>query len=181
MMKSLFIYLLCPIICLGLSNYLISQNISDNFNINYTNYNYILNDKRITVCEITIKNSSKNEYIFWFDDNDIRNYDDDHKIYSYFFKQKGDFNLFELIKENLLINKPPHLYKSFLKNIKREEMFTIRIIGENITAEMCKVFIDKHFVFFKKVELLNYLKLDEKYLPFFKNENLILSEDFLPN
>ena len=77
-------------------------------------------------------------------------------IHDYFKKRKGDFNLIEMMCENLLNKQSINIGYSFIKNITANETFSY-FIAKN---EKASNFYSERIVLIKKKDVEQYLKME---------------------
>jgi len=94
---------------------------------------YLSGSDTISSCRITIKNSGAQNCLLWLNDNDKS------KLFrNYFFRQIGDFNLYNIISEysggSMTINNINlfhEIYKTFYKVILAKDSFSIYVQCKN--------------------------------------------------
>jgi hypothetical protein len=143
-------------------------------------YTYLIDNKQINVCEVEIQNPSQEDFVMWFDKESVLGFDEKRKIHSYFFKIKGDFNLFNLLVEKNIKNEPPALFGTFLNKIGKGESFRIRIIGDVTSSDKSRLFIAEHLVAIKLSELKEQLKQPDSFFPWYERQSIDLLEKDLP-
>lgn len=111
------------------------------------------------VYEYRITNNSGEDYLTWVSLVPINNKSDMELVHDYFRRRKGDFNLIEMMHENLLDKRPISIGYSFIKNISVGKTFSYFI--DQADAR----FYRERIVFLKKKEVEQYLRMqiDEKY------------------
>ena len=119
-----------------------------------------------------ITNNSNEDYLTWISlvpKNDKSNIE---LMHDFFKKRKGDFNLIEMMHENLLDGQPVSIGYSFIKNITVGETFSYFIAKTETKSN----FYQRRIVLIKKKEVEQYLKMqiDEKY--FFILSSIFLTE-----
>lgn len=121
-----------------------------------------------TVYEYRITNNSSEDYLSWVSLVPINNKSNIEVVYDFFKMRKGDFNLIEMMCENLLDKRPINIGFSFIKNIAIGKTFSY------IITQTDAKFYQERIVLLKKKEVEQYLKMqiDEKY--FFKLSYIIL-------
>ena len=94
---------------------------------------YLSGNDTISSCRITIKNSTARNYLLWLSD-----YDKSKSFKNYFFRQIGDFSLFNIIDEYsggsmtiIDIDLFHVLYKTFYKVILANDSFSIYVQCKN--------------------------------------------------
>lgn len=147
---------------------------ANSLDITFKCYSYSIDTQQINVCSADIKNTSGKDYVLWLERQNITTLSPDNKVKLYFFKTKPDFNLYTLIVEKLLKPEPPVVFDTFLKKVKSDEHFTLKIIGPNITTGKLERFIAEHMVFMELSELEHRLKLNEKSLPWYAPGEIII-------
>ena len=132
---------------------------------NYYNGIQIIDNYRIL-------NNSDENYLTWVELEPINNRTDIELVHDYFKKHKGDFNLIELMFENLLDTMPVSIGYTFFKNIAPKESFSYFISKKNKTSN----FYRERIVLIKRKEVEQYLKMtiDAKY--FYQYSNIFLIE-----
>ena len=121
-------------------------------------------------------NQSQEDYVIWFDKQSVENFDEKRKIHAYFFKTKGDFNLFNLLVEKDLKNEPTIIFETFLKKIGKGETFGLKIIGNEVTPDKSQLFITEHMVAIKFSVLQEQLKQPDNFFPWYELQNIDLLE-----
>ena len=93
-------------------------------------------------------------------------------MHEYFKIRKGDFNLIEMLYENLLDNQPINIGYSFIKNITAGTTFSYFIVKNETESN----FYRERIVIIKKKEVERHLKMtiDKKY--FYQLSNIFLIE-----
>lgn len=98
----------------------------------------------------TFTNTSNDDILFWFEEESCIGWNDHRKIKSYFFKNKGDVNLFLLIVEKNMTGNTGIVYETFLKKISTKEAFTVSFVSQNIDLDVflrnCEKFVESHVV-----------------------------------
>lgn len=141
----------------------------DTISVNYFNG---ITEKKEIIDNYHIINNSGEDYLTWVSLLPINNRTNIELIHDYFKKRKGDFNLIEMMYENLLDNKPINIGYSFIKNITAGTAFSYFIV-KNETASN---FYRERIVIIKKKEVEWYLRMtiDKKY--FCQLSNIFLIE-----
>lgn len=150
-----------------------------NLDISYSGYNYFIGENNINVIEIVIENFSDFDYVIWLDSANIVEFNEMEKVHSYFHVNKGDFSLYNLMTEGLLVKDSPIIFGNLLKQIKQNEKFIIRVIGKVESKEKCIKFITEHFVAVKKDALLNKLQLGDDLFYWYDRQSIDLNEESL--
>ncbi len=143
-------------------------------------YTYVVDNEKVNVCEVMIKNTSNEDYVIWFEKQNTINLNEKEKIQLYFFKIKEDFNFYNLIVEKLLTNQQVIIFDTFLKTLKTNEIFTVKITGKSINKDKMEKFILEHMVLIKLSTLEKRLKLSTSYLPWFNRTSIDLIDTNLP-
>lgn len=152
---------------------------SSTIEIRYSDYKYFVGEKSMNVVEIEIENLSTFEYVIWFDSAIVVDLNHIEKIHSYFRKSKGDFSLYNLMTEGLLSKDFPILYGSFLKCLKQDEKFIVRIIGDEEIRGRCEKFIREHFVAINKLVLQDNLQLGDESFYWYGRQSIELNIEYL--
>lgn len=131
-----------------------------------------ITEKKEIIDNYRIINNSDEDYLTWVSLVPINSRTNIELIHDYFKKRKGDFNLIEMMFENLLDNQPVSIGYSFIKNIAAGKTFSY-YIAKNETASN---FYQERIVIIKKKEVERYLKMtiDKKY--FYQLSNIFLIE-----
>ena len=143
-------------------------------------YTYVVDNEKLKVCEVMIKNRSNEDYVVWFEKQSTIGLNEKEKIQLYFFKVKEDFNFYNLIVEKLPTNQQVILFDTFLKKIKTNETFTVKVSGKNINKWKMEKFILEHMVLIKLTTLERRLKLSASYLPWFNRTSIDWIDTNLP-
>ena len=133
-------------------------------------YNGITEEGEI-IDKYLITNNSDENYLTWVALEPINDRTDIELVHDYFKKRKGDFNLVEMMFENLLDSLPINIGYSFIKNIAPKESFSYYISKKN----MASYFYRERIVLIKRKEVEQYLKMeiDTKYIYQYSNIFLI--------
>lgn len=139
--------------------------------ISFCYFNGITEQTEI-IDKYQIANNSNEDYLTWVSlvpKNDKSNIE---LMHDFFKKRKGDFNLIEMMYENLLDGQPVSIGYSFIKNITVGETFSYFIAKTETKSNLYQ----GRIVLIKKKEVEQYLKMqiDEKY--FFKLSSIFLTE-----
>lgn len=126
-----------------------------------------ITQQTLSFCEFLITNNSSEDYLTWVSLTPINNKSNIELVHDFFKRRKGDFNLVEMMYEDLLDKQPINIGHSFVKNISAGKTFSYII--DKADAE----FYQERIVFLKKKEVEQYLRMriDEKY---FFNSSFIL-------
>ena len=133
-------------------------------------YNGIIEEREI-IDKYQITNNSDENYLTWVALEPINDRTDIELVHDYFKKRKGDFNLVEMMFENLLDSLPINIGYSFIKNIAPKESFSYYISKKNMASN----FYRERIVLIKRKEVEQYLKMeiDTKYIYQYSNIFLI--------
>ncbi len=133
-------------------------------------YNGITEEREI-IDKYQITNNSDENYLTWVALEPINDRTDIELVHDYFKKRKGDFNLVEMMFENLLDSLPINIGYSFIKNIAPKESFSYYISKKNMASN----FYRERIVLIKRKEVEQYLKMeiDTKYVYQYSNIFLI--------
>ncbi len=133
-------------------------------------YNGITEEREI-IDKYQITNNSDENYLTWVALEPINDRTDIELVHDYFKKRKGDFNLVEMMFENLLDSLPINIGYSFIKNIAPKESFSYYISKKNMASN----FYRERIVLIKRKEVEQYLKMeiDTKYIYQYSNIFLI--------
>lgn len=133
-------------------------------------YNGIIEEREI-IDKYQITNNSDENYLTWVALEPINDRTDIELVHDYFKKRKGDFNLVEMMFENLLDSLPINIGYSFIKNIAPKESFSYYISKKNMASN----FYRERIVLIKRKEVEQYLKMeiDTKYVYQYSNIFLI--------
>jgi hypothetical protein len=148
----------------------------------FNSSSYIINDELFSVCEVTFRNIQNTDIVFWFDNAQINKGKNEDKeiVSSYFHNVTDDFSLYNLMTEKLLKDQPPIVFKSFLKKLEPNEVFTLKIIGDSITTKKCEQFINYHLFIISLTELQEQLKLPDAFFVWYKPKSIELTEGSVP-
>ncbi len=157
-----------------------SQIFIDTITSNYCQYvEEIHNTEYYKIVEYEILNSSDDDYLTWVSSCSIKNKSESEIVREFFVSNKGDFNYFSLISDNLLNSVVPKdiIGFTFIKRISKGEKFSYHIIKSNSS---CAFYSDR-IVIIKRERVEEYIKmkLEEQFfseLPsvFLMNDPLIL-------
>lgn len=130
-----------------------------------------ITEKREIIDKYQITNNSYENYLTWVALEPINDRTDIELVHDYFKKRKGDFNLVEMMFENLLDSLPINIGYSFIKNIAPKESFSYYISKKNMASN----FYRERIVLIKRKEVEQYLKMeiDTKYIYQYSNIFLI--------
>lgn len=141
----------------------------DPISVNYFNG---ITEKKEIIDKYHIINNSTEDYLTWVSLVPINNRTNIELMHDYFKKRKGDFNLIEMMCENLLENQPINIGYSFIKNITAGTTFSYFIVKNETESN----FYRERIVIIKKKEVEQYLKIiiDKKY--FYQLSDIFLIE-----
>lgn len=141
----------------------------DSISVNYFNG---ITEKKEIIDKYHIINNSAEDYLTWVSLVPINNRTNIELMHDYFKKRKGDFNLIEMMCENLLENQPINIGYSFVKNITAGTTFSYFIVKNETESN----FYRERIVIIKKKEVEQYLKMtiDKKY--FYQLSDIFLIE-----
>lgn len=141
----------------------------DPISVNYFNG---ITEKKEIIDKYHIINNSDEDYLTWVSLVPINNRTNIELMHDYFKKRKGDFNLIEMMCENLLENQPINIGYSFIKNITAGTTFSYFIVKNETESN----FYRERIVIIKKKEVEQYLKMtiDKKY--FYQLSDIFLIE-----
>jgi hypothetical protein len=140
--------------------------------VSFSYFNGLTNQTQ-TIDTYKITNNSNEEYLTWVSLVPNCNKSNIELIRDFFKNRKGDFNLIEMINENLLNeNSICEVGYTFIKNILSGETFSY-FISKNSSNS---TFYNDRIVIIKKKEVEQYLKMqiEEKY--FFPLTSIFLTE-----
>jgi hypothetical protein len=165
-MKANIVILLLVLCCLKL-------NAQDTLQINQTSLNYFdgVTEKECYIDKVLIINRSSEDYFTWISIVPIKNKSNSELIRDYFLKRKGDFNLLEMMYENLLCDKQDIGY-SFIKNIASGSSFLYCISKKKLYS----TFYRDRLVFISKKEVERCLRQSLKELHFYPYTDIFLLE-----
>lgn len=140
--------------------------------VSFGYYNAITKQHQI-IDKYQITNNSEENYLTWVALEPINDRTDIELVHDYFKKRKGDFNLVEMMFENLLDSLPINIGYSFIKNIAPKESFSYYISKKNMASN----FYRERIVLIKRKEVEQYLKMkiDTKYV--YQYSNIFLIEE----
>lgn len=114
--------------------------------------------------------------ILWLDNDIIADYSEEGKIKTFFFKRSYDFNLFDLISENLLKNDDLMIGHSLYKTIPPGETFEIHFFSnEKIEVTQIESFLDNHLVILGLEDVENTILLNNLQSFGFQSNDLIIA------
>ena len=142
--------------------------------ISFCYYNGIT-EQSLTIENYQITNNSNEDYLTWVSLVPTERKTNIALIRDFFVKRKGDFNLIEMITENLINTDNESICEvgyTFIKNILPGETFSYFIAKTDTKSNLYQ----RRIVLIKKKEVEQYLKMqiDEKY--FFKLSSIFLTE-----
>ena len=139
--------------------------------VSYSYFNGITGQIQI-IDSYKITNNSNDEYLTWVSLVLANNKSNVELAHDFFYIRKGDFNLIEMINENLLNEKSISVGYSFIKNIMSGETFSYFIAKTNSNS----THYQDRIVTIKKKDVEQYLKfqIEEKY--FFPLSSIFLIE-----
>ena len=141
--------------------------------VSFGYYNGINNQHQI-IDKYQITNNSEENYLTWVALEPINDRTDIELVHDYFKKRKGDFNLIEMMFENLLDSLPISIGYTFIKNIAPKESFSYFISKK----EKASNFYRERIVLIKRKEVERFLKMeiDSKYIYFYQYSSIFLIE-----
>ena len=80
--------------------------------------------QNIVMEKYMITNDSEEDYLTWVSPDPIKGKTEQALMYEYFFSKKGDFCLFNIMTENILITAKKSIGSSFIKRIRPGESFS---------------------------------------------------------
>jgi hypothetical protein len=125
--------------------------------------------QKIEIYKMT--NNTMEEYLTWVSIIPVEHKSHSELIRDYFIKQKGDFNLIEMINEDLLKDKTINIGYSFIKNILPKEAFSYMIVKNDSNS----TFYQDRIVIIKKKEVELYLNMQIKKKYFSPLKSIILT------
>ena len=142
--------------------------------VDTTSFNYFngITGQYCTTDNYKITNNSNEEYLTWVSLVSTNEKSNIELIHDFFKKRKGDFNLIEMINENLLNEQPVSIGYSFIKSILAGETFSYYIAKTNSNS----TFYQDRIVIIRKKEVELYLnmKIEKKY--FFSLTSIFITE-----
>lgn len=168
MKKIIYTFLLVFLLCvLGLSTQ--CQINIDTVSICY--FNGITKQYQI-IDNYQITNNSNEDYLTWVSLVSTNNKSNIELIHDFFKKRKGDFNLIEMIYENLLDEQPISIGYSFITNIMAGNTFSYFIAKTDINSTLYQ----DRIVVIKRKEVEQYLKMQIEKKYFFQSSSIFLIE-----
>lgn len=76
---------------------------------------YFIDSIEFNLVTLELRNTTKEDVYVWIEEDSIHGLTTDQKVKSFYFKNKGDFSLIQLINENLANEIPSILFKSLIK------------------------------------------------------------------
>lgn len=141
----------------------------------YTSYYY--NNDRYNIRELTLTNLSIDTLIVWITDS-VKNHNETQSIYDYFFKQKGDMSLSNIIYDGNVSEVLTVIGDTFIKEIPPDNAFTIFFIDScNKNDDYYLEFVKNKIVSIKKSSLrpFNFTNFPIWHQLLFRNDTIILS------
>lgn len=126
----------------------------------------------------TFSNYSKDSCLLWFDKRNIENLDNNKKVNSFFLQKYGDFNLIELVSNDLM--KPNQLlsiYQTFLKIIPPNDNFKVSFIfteSQKLNFKQIDNFVKCHLVVIGVGEVKFIQMLNNFNYPFYRGKDLVI-------
>lgn len=139
--------------------------------VSFRYYNGITAQAQI-IDNYQITNNSKEDYLTWVSLVPTNNKSSIELIRDFFKKRKGDFNLMEMIYENLLDEQPISIGYSFIKNIAIGETFSYFIVKTDTSS----TFYQDRIVVVRRKEVEEYLKMKIEKKYFFQLTSIFLTE-----
>ena len=168
---TLFLFLLCGILCSGQENKLLDYSKYNTKQIKYNTIKYSIQNKSIdTVVVFFIKK--------------IKNKNDDSLGRNYFKKRKEDFSLNEAIYEGLITDKSIKLFVSFFKLIIPNDKFDIYLQLNNLDIKkvnnISNFFMSENVVQLNLSKMRNYFNVCNTCFQGYKNPWIVLNyKDFI--
>ncbi len=132
-----------------------------------------ITEQNQTIDNYKIINNSNEEYLTWVSLVPTSNKSNVELIRDFFKKRKGDFNLIEMINENLLNDKSISIGYSFIKNILSGDTFSYFIAKTNTNS----TFYQDRIVVIKKKEVEQYLNMQIERKYYFPLTSIFLTEN----
>lgn len=139
--------------------------------VSFHYYNGITAQAQI-IDNYQITNNSNEDYITWVSLVPAINKSNIELIRDFFKNRKGDFNLIEMIYENLLDEQPINIGYSFIKNIAIGETFSYFIVKTDTNS----TFYQERIVVVKRKEVEEYLKMEIQKKYFYQLSSIFLTE-----
>jgi hypothetical protein len=140
-----------------------------------------------SIVAYTFCNISDSIVWLWFEEN--ANLSEERKLKEYFFREKGNFNLFHILTDanvNITNNFAPTLFYSFLKYVNPHSSFTIQLTFSkelsNKEKEQIFDYLDRHLVLVPNEKLIKYVglpKMEQLNQFVFYKEDFIILPTFL--
>jgi hypothetical protein len=162
--------------------------IKDKFTIKQEIIQYSIDSIFYSNVVYTVHNTSDSSIWLWFEkDSELS---ENQKMKEYFFKNKGDLNLFHLLVDtnmNFINDFFPVLFYTFLKYIRPDDSFIIQICFSEKLSDTKRNAIDKylrgHLIISSNTELYRYIKLPNfeqlNQEVFYKENSIVLPSVFV--
>ena len=142
----------------------------------YVSYFNGITDRNQIIDIYKITNNSDEDYLTWISLTPVNNRTNLEMVRDYFKKRRGDWNLQELMFENLLDSTSTCVGYSFIKKILPGEIFSY-IIAKN---EASSNFYRKRIVLMKKNEVETYLRMEIDNIFYYQFTHILLEDTNVP-
>lgn len=171
--------ILC-IVCLTILYFSVAA--CQEFKVNIRDYSYFIDSIEINLTTLQIKNPTKENLLVWIERNSAVGSTMDQKVKSYFFKNKGDFSLIQLVNENLVNEIKPVVFSSFIKEVTPNDSFLITIIHRKESNEILdaklrneiQTFFENNVICMHQDELTQYFDLLQFKSIYYRGEMLCI-------
>lgn len=115
--------------------------------------NEYYSDTLYSQLDFHYSNSSDSTYVIWIEKHNVDSLSKSIKIRNYFFTQKGDWSIMQLIWDGNVAEYTPGLFNSFLKIIKPKDLFTITFLKKGVINTDLINSLEKHIIFVNAIDI----------------------------
>lgn len=143
---------------------------------------YFIDSTEFNLVTLELSNVTKEDVFVWIEESSTQGLTIDQKVKSYYFKNKGDFSLIQLVNENLVNEIPSILFKSLIKKISPDDCFVISILyskkpNDASGSEVLKTiesFLKNNVVYIDHSTLSKFFDLKQFEMLYYKGKILCL-------
>ena len=148
---------------------------------------YFIDSIEFNLVTLELRNTTKEDVYVWIEEDSIHGLTTDQKVKSFYFKNKGDFSLIQLINENLANEIPSILFKSLIKKVPPNDCFIISILYKKESnaaigsEEFKKIesFLKNNIVYMNHSTISKFLDLKQFEAIYYKSKMLCIDwKDF---
>lgn len=155
---------------------------SQELKANYKSSVYFIDTIEFDLVTLELSNISNVDVFVWIEEKSVQSLTTDQKVKSFYFKNKGDFSLIQLVNENLNNEIPPILFKSLIKKVPQNDCFLISVLysksanDESNSEELKKIesFLKNNIVYMNQNTLSKFIDLKQFEKIYFKNKILCI-------